>query len=302
MYASEMNMINKKWMTVGYAAAVISIIAVALLLGTALWEERRGDQGQAADQTRTETGSTAGTVPGLADESEGDKTASSATGRSAVPLSETEADEKESERERAEYEARILSLSGSDLWRLFDGAALTGDSRVVGFSLYTGIADSNVWAQNGATIDALGGFIPQIAAMKPDRVYIAYGINDIKSSVGGGSGEEYASYAEKKIENLEEELGETEIYVNSILPVSPSLQQSDPVYQKVSDYNRELEKMCRRRGWHFIDNSTVAFQYADLYVGDGVHLQAGFYEHWAKNMLLAEPGFRGDEGGTGVDR
>ena len=204
--------------------------------------------------------------------------------------------------EQADSAAEIMTLTGKDLWSRFDGAVLTGDSRVVGFSLYTGIPDSNVKARNGATIALLPEFVPEIAALKPESVFVAYGINDIKSAVGGKTAAQYAEYAGKKISEMEKALDGAEIYVNSILPVSPSLAEHDPEYRKVDAYNRELKEMCRKHGWHFIDNDSIAAKYADLYVSDGIHLEAGFYEHWGRNMLMVQAGVHTGEGGTGVDR
>ena len=66
--------------------------------------------------------------------------------------------------------------------------------------------------------------------------------------------------------------------------------------------HRELKEMCRKHGWHFIDNDSIASKYADLYVSDGIHLEAGFYEHWGRNMLMVQAGVHTVEGGTGVDR
>ena len=60
--------------------------------------------------------------------------------------------------------------------------------------------------------------------------------------------------------------------------------------------------MCGKRGWHYIDNDSLAAKYGDLYVSDGIHLEAGFYEHWGRNMLIVQAGVHMDEGGTGVDR
>ena len=291
-------MINRKWIIAGYAAALTSILLVVILLGNAFLTETRGG-GERENSSRAES----------AAYSDGEETVSSngdtydeGEGRSEEAFVQEQSDLLSTAMGQADYGAEILTLSGKELWNRFDGAVLTGDSRVVGFSLYTNIPDSNVLARNGATIDALDGFIPQIAALKPERVYVAYGINDIKSAVGGKTAKSYAGYAEEKIGRLEEELEDAEIYVNSILPVSPLLEKKDRDYRKVTEYNKELRDMCLRRGWHYIDNSAIAVKYADLYVSDGVHLQAGFYEHWGRNMLIVQAGVHIDEGGTGVDR
>ena len=281
--AAEMDMVNKKWIAAGYAAALASIIIVFILLGAAFLTER-AENAKRTDSGWTQSAAVAdGQTDGNADAAGGEDEAQE---NFVKEQSETLSDAMD----RAEHDAQILTLEGKELWSRFDGSVLTGDSRVVGFSLYTGIPDERVLARNGATIEQLDGYITQIAALKPQRVYIAYGINDIKSSVGGKTAGAYALFAGEKIRKLEEALDGAEIYVNSILPASPSLEEKDRDYQKVNDYNAELRAMCSRNGWHYIDNSAIAKKYADLYVGDGVHLQAGFYEHWGRNMLLADSG------------
>ena len=291
-------MIDKKLMAAGYAAALGSIILVPVLLGAALLSESGGGREQ------KEISAVRSTVS--SDETEEVESQDPADGEEAENIEESWVEEQSdllsTVMEQTNSAAEIMTLSGKELWSRFDGAVLTGDSRVVGFSLYTGIPDSHVKARNGATITELPGFVQEIAALRPQRVFIAYGINDIKSSVGGKTAAQYAEYAGKKISEMEKALDGAEIYVNSILPVSPSLAEHDPEYRKVDAYNRELKEMCRKHGWHFIDNDSIAAKYADLYVSDGIHLEAGFYEHWGRNMLMVQAGVHTGEGGTGVDR
>ena len=291
-------MIDKKLIAAGYAAAVGSIIIVTLLLGAAFLSDiyRGREQEEPAAVRNTAVGSeTQQAQAQVPAEAEGEEN----TGEDWV---EEQSDLLSTVMEETNSAAEIMTLSGKELWSRFDNAVLTGDSRVVGFSLYTGIPAGRVKARNGATIAELSGFVPEIAALKPQRVFVAYGINDIKSSVGGKTASQYAGYAEEKIAELDEALDGAEIFVNSILPVSPSLAERDPVYRKVDEYNAELRKMCAKRGWHYIDNDSLAAKYGDLYVSDGIHLEAGFYEHWGRNMLIVQAGVHIDEGGTGVDR
>ena len=323
-----MNMIDRKLLAAGYAAAVGSIILVIVLLSIAVLSDlgaAEGNRGPAAAQSTSEgnnskeTGAEDPAEEGLSGEDRPGVDPADADFANDDPAEEEPADGEEAEsageawvEEQADYlatvmdqtnsAAEIMTLSGKELWSRFDGAVLTGDSRVVGFSLYTGIPGSHVKARNGATITELPGFVQEIAALRPQRVFIAYGINDIKSSVGGKTAAGYAEYAAERIAELEEALDGADIFVNSILPVSPSLAQRDPDYQKVGAYNRELKEMCRKHGWHYIDNDRLAADHADLYVSDGIHLEAGFYEHWGRNMLIFQAGVHNDEGGTGVDR
>ena len=289
-------MADKRLLAAGRAAALGSIILVLVLLGIAFGIDLGTGKGKEESSDLRSTGEV-----NTDKETSGSAGAEEEAGSAEVRTDE-QADILSTAMEQADSAAEIMTLTGKDLWSRFDGAVLTGDSRVVGFSLYTGIPDSNVKARNGATIALLPEFVPEIAALKPESVFVAYGINDIKSAVGGKTAAQYAEYAGKKISEMEKALDGAEIYVNSILPVSPSLAEQDPEYRKVDAYNRELKEMCRKHGWHFIDNDSIAAKYADLYVSDGIHLEAGFYEHWGRNMLMVQAGVHTGEGGTGVDR
>ena len=183
--------------------------------------------------------------------------------------------------------AMLDSLDDAALWERFDGAALIGDSRVEGFKLYTSVPQSHVFSKNGATILHMDSVTDAVALMDPQRVFIAYGINDIKAVLGGDASG-YAEVASEKIRTLSERIPEAEIYVNSILPASPSRTAADKDYQKVPLYNEALREMCEENGWIFIDNTEMAQENSALYVNDGIHLTAGFYRYWGQNMLFAE--------------
>ena len=183
--------------------------------------------------------------------------------------------------------AMLDSLDDAALWERFDGAALIGDSRVEGFKLYTSVPQSHIFSKNGATILHMDSVMDAVAIMDPQRVFIAYGINDIKAVLGGDASG-YAEVASEKIRTLSERIPEAEIYVNSILPASPSRTAADKDYQKVPLYNEALREMCEENGWIFIDNTEMAQENSALYVNDGIHLTAGFYRYWGQNMLFAE--------------
>ena len=196
--------------------------------------------------------------------------------------------------------ARILALSDEELWQQFDDAVLIGDSRVEGFKLYTSVPQSHVLSKNGATVLHMDSVISSAAYIEPSRIYIAYGINDIKAGLGTDA-QGYASLVEEKINVLRDALPDARINVNSILPASAGRTASDRDYQKVPAYNEALMQMCERRGWTFIDNSEIAQEYSSLYVSDGIHLTAGFYRFWGQNMLLAGIEGEQDDGENRID-
>ena len=260
-----------RWKKLPYLlAAIIAVIVIALAALLAL------DQNADESGRNEETGQ-------FVWESAGDETDADAQTTPGQTAAEEAAREVLRQKERAD----ILLLSDEELWERFDDAVLIGDSRVEGFRLYTSVPSGRILAQNGATILHMDSVAGQAADLAPESIFIAYGINDIKSELGKDA-QGYAALAEEKIGALSQMAPEAEIYVNSILPASPARESAEPVYRKVPAYNEALHAMCERRHWHFVDNSGIAQAHSSLYVDDGIHLTAGFYRYWGQNMLLTQ--------------
>ena len=45
--------------------------------------------------------------------------------------------------------------------------------------------------------------------------------------------------------------------------------------------------MCEEKGFVFVDNDDLCNENWDIYEPDGIHVQAWFYDDWAKNMIMA---------------
>lgn len=62
-----------------------------------------------------------------------------------------------------------------------------------------------------------------------------------------------------------------------------------PRWAKVDEYNAQIEALCKKRGWTYVDNSKLADGgKANIYIDDGIHLQPSFYPEWASNMIFSD--------------
>ena len=185
---------------------------------------------------------------------------------------------------RAEMNIDTADSDDSEIWGHFEDAIILGDSRAVGFSFYEFLPESQVIAQNGEKIINVEQYIDQLKNLNPKRIFLCYGLNDIKSGMWP-TAEEYDAAYEDEMKILAKELPDCIVYINSILPAVGSGLESDPVFAEIGEYNESLKAFCEERGYHFIDNTSIAEKYGDLYQEDGLHLQAEFYKYWAANML-----------------
>jgi hypothetical protein len=196
--------------------------------------------------------------------------------------------EKELEREayRLKREEYRESLEGNHVWEAFDDFVFLGDSRVVGFDVFGLLPSDRVLADAGDTINSITDRMDTIKSLSPKYIFISYGINDIGMGFWP-TAEEYASAFSEKLHELQRELPDAEIYVNSIIPARGDAEQAYPIWQGLPEYSEAVRRMCEREKFAFIDNASMIEEHMDLYDSDGVHMQPDFYRYWAENQLLA---------------
>ena len=185
---------------------------------------------------------------------------------------------------KAEQSLALAENDENAVWMGFDDALILGDSRSVGFRFYEFLLDHQVIAEKGRKITDVMGDIERIKSIQPKQIFLAMGLNDIKSEIWPDP-VEYAKAYEQVIQKLQKELPDSSIYVNSILPAIGDGYASYSGYARIGEYNAALKEMAEKNGCHYIDNDAMAVEHADLYEPDGLHLQKAFYKYWAASML-----------------
>ncbi len=104
--------------------------------------------------------------------------------------------------------------------------------------------------------------------MKPEVLFLAYGMNDIEAQNGNASG---FVKAYKNVDQRSEKVtAGYEDYVNCILPAAQMAIETRPLFANVPKFNQKLKKLCKKEKVTFIDNTDLVKQ--EYYADDGIHM------------------------------
>ncbi len=170
----------------------------------------------------------------------------------------------------------------------FTNCLILGDSISQGLYAYEHLDSALVNAQKGVGVmfpDDTGFWtiIDQVVAASPQKLFIALGMNDTISA--DADAEAFSKAYKVVLDKLKEGLPNTEIYVNSVLPVSQAAIGTDARYACVPDYNEKLKELCESEEIGFIDNTELVK--AEYYEADGIHMSSNYYPEWLDHMAEA---------------
>lgn len=128
--------------------------------------------------------------------------------------------------------------------------------------------------------------LDEVTEGQPAKIFLLIGINDISRNFPD---ELILKNYREIIERIKSETPDTEVYVQTILPVNNTFTKYKNHYNKdehILFINEELKKMSKEYDFHLIDihphflNKNKRLD--SLYTEEGLHLNARGYEHWAK--------------------
>ena len=116
----------------------------------------------------------------------------------------------------------------------------------------------------------------------PEQIFLMIGINDIRQNI---SMETSLGNYEQILGQLQEQLPDSEIYVQSVLPIGDNTGMSN---EDVKAFNMELEKLAVAKGLTYIDLYSLFLDETgylpDKYSVDGVHLTGEGYAIWIEEI------------------
>lgn len=175
-----------------------------------------------------------------------------------------------------------LGSDETDMWSLFDGIVLVGDSRTQSFSEYGYLPESIVVAELGANLKYADEVIDEVAAKQPSSLIFTYGINDVDGN--WHSAEDFIEHYKEILGIYRSKLPNTDIYVCSIIPVKDIAVEEDSHLADVPEYAAAVRQMCEDEGYIFIDCDSL-FDYDEYYEGDGIHFTSQMYPIWGEILL-----------------
>lgn len=184
-------------------------------------------------------------------------------------------------------ELKIQSLDaqsqlGGDrsLKEIFSSAVIMGDSLTQGFAEYDVLSSSSVVAEAGVSLAGLDTQIEKVKEINPQYIFLAYGLNDVIATKGDTA--KFTELYKNAVKQIQAELPNARIFVNSLFPVRSDAAKEEPSYQEIDAYNEALQELCDQQQITFIDNTKLV-EDSD-YEEDGVHLKSLFYPRWAVRM------------------
>lgn len=184
----------------------------------------------------------------------------------------------------------------------FDDALFIGDSRVVGFGLYSGLQNTAFYAHKGFQIytfhtkqivdTPLGKItVPEALALQQGmfkKVYIMFGLNEM----GWGTDEQFAQYYYNVIDTVKGTQPDAVIYVQSIMHVTKEISDTSAVYSNdmIDARNEMIRQIAEDEHVYYLNLNEIFSNEENAlpeeFSGDGIHLKAAYIELW-KQYLMA---------------
>ncbi len=131
--------------------------------------------------------------------------------------------------------------------------------------------------------------IDNIAKLKPEKLFIEIGINDIIEKI---SLDDICDNYRDVIKKMQVQSPQTKIYIQSNLPViinRPSFLTDDKdVNNRVLKQNKNLKKIAKEFNLTYIDIHTVFIKHPnlnELFIPDGIHLTPTAYTLWKTTLM-----------------
>lgn len=125
--------------------------------------------------------------------------------------------------------------------------------------------------------------LDNVIAAQPKQVFLLIGVNDLKSRSVSATFKSYSVI----IDRIQTGSPNTEIFIQSLLPVNNSRYGNILTNDKIKKMNMKLRSLANNSGVHFIDlYSTFAKddQLPEMYTIDGIHLTGKGYILWRESI------------------
>jgi len=137
---------------------------------------------------------------------------------------------------------------------------------------------------SGNTTQDILDRMPHIVSVKPDKLFLMIGVNDLNKRLGAAVA--LANYT-KLFNLIDAQLPHAEVYIQSVLPVNALWPLIDNTH--IPTLNAALVRHADERGYQYID---LHFAFADAegalksdLSNDGIHLLAPGYRLWRSKIV-----------------
>ena len=140
---------------------------------------------------------------------------------------------------------------------------------------------------SGDVVDGVHQRLDEVVADHPRRIFLITGTNDLINEPNLSAVALWERY-ESLIRDIVRQLPETDLYVQSMLPLNPKTKFHDGFNTRAAELNKLLEAGAERYNYFYIDvASRVSDENGDLLENcttDGIHLSPIGYFKWATEL------------------
>lgn len=166
----------------------------------------------------------------------------------------------------------------------YEHAILLGDSLAESILDFRLLRKNNVIAKRGRCVHMINEDIQKVCVLEPKVLFMEFGKNDILHFQQNVSA--FITCYQEKIHWIQQNLQDTIIYVNSIIPMHSSVLENIGGKAVLDQFNEGLRHMCEELQLTFIDNSgLMAFVDTDFEF-DGIHPKYPYYSRWLEHMAI----------------
>ena len=189
----------------------------------------------------------------------------------------------------------------------FDDVVFLGDSRTEGLRLYSGLQHGTFLSFTGATVESVFSkavetpvgempLLDALAELEPGKLYIMLGINEL----GWNGTEIFRAQSAKLIQRVREDHPETEIVIQSILPVSGAVDAEGRYVNngRIEAYNQVWRELAEELDVAYLDVAEAVADESGLLPDelcyDGVHLNKAGCRMWLDYLRTHAVGEAGE--------
>lgn len=162
----------------------------------------------------------------------------------------------------------------------FKSDVFMGDSITEGISYCEFLDDVNVCAKVGINISNTKNEVDRITIQNPRNIYLLYGVNDMDDTMPS---QWFVEQYRELLHRVKAKFPNTNIYVQSVLPVAPIVEQKTPHINNkhISETNEGLINMAKQENVNYLNIAAVLNENnRNLYEPDGTHFKTSFYKLW----------------------
>ena len=163
---------------------------------------------------------------------------------------------------------------------VFFGDSITQDSDFRTYFPEQAIVNLGLY---GDTLTGMIDRVPGVASVKPEKVFLLGGINGLTDRNVDICAETY----EALLEELEAYLPDSQIFIQSVLPISSAREGYGLHNSSIVEFNSRLAAMAQERGMTYVDLYALYEKDGQMnpeFSADGLHLLPESYGLWAEQI------------------